>query len=228
MSDTERSTSYVDYESAWQCLGQEGEAPHQFRQDIDSCLTHYRWKRVPLRQTNMRECTRHFDKLANKAAELSSLLSESENKFSHLLFDSYDDELSKTENGDCEYSDFTMGTENEGMEYFDVQLLALKELLSELNRAASTAPKYHKVYKGRPQINHYLEGAILGLANIYTDLTGNPPGKQLTINSEGHSKPVQGPFMDFVTTVLWSHAGKEIPENSAIGEAARKALGLRK
>lgn len=228
MSESKDQLHQVDYDTAWKLCGQSGDAPAEFRDSVDYCLRRYKWKRAAMRQKTARECSRHFAKLSKKASDLLAILDESEEQFAPYLYEGYDTEFGKTENGDQDFFDLMIGTENEGLHYFEVQFAQLRTLLGELERAADDAPRYHHGTLGRPAINRDLEAAIQQLSEVYTALTGAAAKQRLTFDATGHDKPYKGPFIDFVTTVLWSHAGKEIPTNSVIGEATRKALGLRK
>lgn len=215
----------IDYNRAWYLCGQDDDAPTTFCEAIDDSLVHYRWKRASSSQITRRESQRHFQKITKRTSELLALIEESEETYGLHLYSHFDEPEGVDESGK-DYIERTIGTKNEGLEYYEIQLHTLKELLRELHGVSLVAHTGHTPPKGRPKLNEHLENTLHGLGRVYHEITGRAPMDGYSYSDiEG---TYQGPFLDFATHILWAFAGKDIPTKTVIGDAARTAFGLRK
>jgi hypothetical protein len=83
-------------------------------------------------------------------------------------------------------------------------------------------------YRGRPKQNESLECRIVDLGRLYEKISGKAPMAGLTYQELDSEIPYQGQFLTFVTQVFWAWNGRKVPTNPTLGDAARRAFGVRK
>ncbi len=204
---------------------QNGTAPQTFIEQITDALQFYSAKRKASKKPTKRDVERQFTKVEKTAQTLIEAMTMATEKYGYMLYEAYEDTLpDHMSNGDFEQK--AMGTEYEGMAFHEVQIYRLQTRLGTLIEAAKNAPKYIDTEKGRPKLNFHLESTLRNLGCVYSEATGREPMDGYSYKSiEG---TYHGPFLEFATYILWSYAGKNIPNQTAIGDAAREAFGLRK
>lgn len=210
-------------EEAWNMCGMAGKPNAAFRDAIADALFHYKRQLTKEPRLSTRERTRLLGKIEKHSEQLRQLL------------------LSLNDETACEFSDVytarfepeelqlgSIDTEFEGLSYFEAQVERLDNMLSELSEGVRIVSSAGYDIKGRPKQNFGLEDTIKSLGEIFQAGTGRTPMEGYGYSDTLGDHPYTGPFLDFLTCVLWGYAKREVPSNSAIGEAARRAFGLRK
>jgi len=115
-----------------------------------------------------------------------------------------------------------------GLSFSDVKRHMVLDQLSEFNEIVVHARNLDHRSAGRIKQNSALEDTIIQLADIAARFTGTPLHKTYTFKPAETDRPFEGVFFEFLYEVIWTHNGRPAPAGAAIGDAARRALKLRK
>jgi hypothetical protein len=127
-----------------------------------------------------------------------------------------------------DFFDQSIGAQHEGISYSEYLVGVLLNELANFSDIVRDARADNKTPRGKPKQNSNLETTIRGLGTVYQKHTEREPMAGYRFNDIDESRPYQGPFLDFIQSTIWAFNDAENPSNHAIGEAARRAFGLRK
>lgn len=221
----EPSFANIDFDHAWFLCAQDGTAPQAFIEQITDALHFYSVNRRTLKKPTKRDVERHFTKVEKAAQTLIAVMTEATEKYGYMLYAAYEDTLPNHMSND-DFEQKAMGSDYEGMAFYEAHIDHLKTRLNTLIQATQDAPKYIDTDKGRPKLNYFLENTLRELGRVYSEVTGRAPMDGYSYSDVDST--YHGAFLKFATHVLWSYAGKSIPTQTVIGDAARAAFGLRK
>jgi len=206
---------------AWTLIGTGGKEPEWFGVELTSILQGY--SECPSKRVSLpsKDRNKFYNNVEKATQTLLAAIGELPRRIEWELQDTYT--CHEPENVD----DILTG-ESEGLSYGEYELDRLATTLNTFMAMTANARQDHKPEIGRPNQNENLEQTIVGLAVLFKRVTGQAAMSTYTFQELDDKRPYQGPFLSFVTTLLWMHNGRQFPSNPTIGEAARKALGLRK
>lgn len=220
--DRHAALARLDMDQLWQLCGHDGHASAEFGEDVRAALDRYRPGPDPKFRLNAEDRKGRYRRLTKA---LDALRIEIEAMHPQLVWelesagiDFEPDEFMKT----------SVGTRHEGLAYGEYVLDGLAESVARLADIVPAAMDQTKASRGRPKQNAGLEQVITALARTYEKHTGKRPLEGYRQDGLDVSQPYKGPFFDFLSAVLWRFNGREFPSGHAIGDAARRAFGLRK
>jgi hypothetical protein len=116
-------------------------------------------------------------------------------------------------NESADYAEKTEGTDYEAICEFDRDLDLLKDIIGRLNVNLPDADSIYVVKK-----------------DVASKTLGSNRSARFGLSHDAYSSSgyYRGDFMPFLKVVFWSYNGREFPQVGALGETARKILGLKK
>ncbi|MFA8443446.1 hypothetical protein [Yoonia sp.] len=212
----------VDYEAAWHSCFRTGEPDNDFVCRIDRAISFYRYDLYDLTYTPSKERSAIYRRLRSHANDLLAGLEQLPSDIRIEVEDLY------IGNESADYAEKTEGTDYEAICEFDRDLDLLKEIIGRLNVNLSDADSIYAREKGRRKQNIGLEQAIVELQSIFETYAKRSARFGLSHDAYSSSGDYRGDFMPFLKVVFWSYNGREFPQVGALGETARKILGLKK
>lgn len=212
----------LDFNHLWHLCGGEEAASDNFTNDVKSVMRTYRPGPDQLVRMPAKDKTKHYNSL-EKA--ITNLRDQIKDMHSHIEW-----ELT-TAGIDFEPEDFfekSVGTPHEGLSYSEYLADVLLNEMAQFSDVVRDARALNKAQRGKPKQNANLEATIRALGDVYKKHSGCEPMAGYRFNDIDESQPYQSPFLDFVQSVLWAFNEAQKPSGYAIGEAARRAFGLRK
>jgi len=217
----ERAFARVDIARVWRCCAGSGTAADDFRPKLRRALRAYDPMVETRPKLSAKERNKTYRKLEKATVTLLTELDEIHHQIWHELEDTF--EYSAPQHADK----YLTGT-NEGLSYGEFQTERVITSVSSLLHTLRDAKSSHRNAKpGRPKQNESLEKLIRDLGDIYQAVSGCAPSQRLRYNPNMEGHEYCGPFMDFLSAAIWAFNGREFPQNNALGEAARNALGTR-
>lgn len=130
-------------------------------------------------------------------------------------------------NEPADYFENSIDKDHEGLDYWEYEFDKLKTTLETLSTFLDESMDETPKHSGRPKQNENLEQTIIKLSALFTATSGKDATKGISVSAYDSGQPYGGPFIDFLQTAFWSYNAREYPSSAAIGETARRALGLR-
>ena len=172
-------------------------------------------------QLSAKQRDRHYDQIDKTARKLRDLLSDMLPTLENELIETFiyytpEDLYEK------------VGEEYEGLGYYEAHASRIMDSIDVLLEHLPEARAEHQPQAGRRKQNANLEETIQRLGKIFEATSKQPVGHRFRYDDGNSSMPYQGPFMAFLSAVIWGFNGREFPSNAALGEATRRAFELRK
>jgi hypothetical protein len=222
--DRHEAFERLDLEKLWVLCDGEGAPRAEFAHDLRKVLQFYRPGPDSFVFLPAKERKPVYDKL-EKA--ISNIHAQFANIHEHIEWE-IDTVSIDFEPEEFEELEVLISGEYAGLSYGVYLIDTLQGRLQELSEILSAARKEHTRPKGKPKQNGSLERTIKELGTVYEKYTGREPMAAYRYDELDQTQPYQGPFFDFLHAVFWTMSGKEEPSGHSIGDAARRAFGLRK
>ena len=215
------SFSRIDLQKLWILCGRQCEQSACFEESVRAVVEHYRPQAVRLARLPAKERNPIYNRLDKAVSALLSELYDLPEVIQLEITNSAEE--STPEN----VSEIVSGR-FEGLSYGEYQVYSLEESLSKFHDIIKDAHKVHGIPRGKPKQNENLTETILGLGEIFKRYSGEDPMSSYSYDELDDREPYKSRFFDFLRIVLWSFNGRDFPSGHAIGDAARRAFGLKK
>lgn len=212
----------MDHKAAWTSCFRTGEPDHDFAEKVDRAVSFYRYDLYNLTYTPSKARSAIYARLRTCANDLLVGLEDLPPDILSEVEDLY------TGNESADYAEQTEGTDYQAICEFYRDRDLLRAVIGRLNVNLLDAERIHARQTGRPRQNIGLEQAISELQKIFETYSGKSARHGLSHDAYSRSSDYRGDFMPFLKAVFWSYSGREFPQTGALGEAARKTLGLKK
>ena len=214
--------SRLDFERLWHLCGGEGAASDTFEHDVKSVMRRYRLGPDRFARMPAKERTPHYRTLERVVGSLRDQL---ETMHPHIAWELETAGINHEPEG---FLDQSIGEPHEGLSYSEYLMDALLNELAIFSDILRDAQADNRTPRGKPKQNSNLETTIRGLGAVYQKHTEREPMAGYRYNDIDESQPYQGRFLNFIQATIWAFNGAQKPSSHAIGEAARRAFGLRK
>jgi len=211
----------VDIAGAWLACKQSGAPPSQFAAAVNDAMRHYSRDLEQRPRTPSGARKQIFNRLRNQSKKMLKELEDLPQDVFWELGDMY------YGNEPEDFDETVMGTDYEGLSPFEYDFDLLQQVVGRLKGNLGDVEKIHKRTTGRPKQNAGLERAIQILGKVFEDYSGQSARYGLSPNAYAEKTVYRGDFMPFLKAVIWSYSGREFPQETALGEAARHVFGLR-
>ncbi|WP_322867737.1 hypothetical protein U5922_016900 [Aquicoccus sp. G2-2] len=207
--------------AVWQDCGGQGQMPDWFAQRLWEIMRSYRYGPDQKVQMPAKERDRFYRKLEKASQALLDITHEIPDRIIIELEDTF------TSN-DPEENFMRRMLEEPGTSYFEQTVERVEAHVKLLQKIASEAYQIHKPANGRRKQNSDFEYTLVELGELFEQVSGQAPMKTYHFDELNDDQPYQGRYLTLVTNLLWSINGRGLPTNLMVGEAARRAFGLRK
>lgn len=217
----ENQNSNLDIEAAWKACGKVGAPSQQFSENLFAAFKGYSRHMRPMQRTNNQTRKQQFAKIQTSSKKLLSDLINLPDDLAYEITEAY------MMNEPANYVENSLGQDHEGLDYWEYQFDGLKATLETLSMFLDECLDQNLKHGGRPKQNENLEETIIKLSTIFAATTGNDAAKGISVSTYSDGHAYGGSFINFLQAAFWSFNAREYPSSAAIGETARRALGLR-
>lgn len=212
----------LDFGRLWTLCDGQGVASYSFEKDVRAVLCRYRPGPDRIVRMPAKERTQHYNGLEKAIIDLRRKFEE---MHPHIAWEL---DMAGIDYEPVELIDGILKGSHEGLSYSEYLTDVLLSQLEQLEDVVRAARSENMARRGKPKQNSNLETTIRDLGAVYKKHMGREPMAGYRFNDIDESQPYQGPFLDFIQSALWTFNGAQVPSGYAIGEAARRAFGLRK
>ena len=211
----------LNLNTLWKICGLEGGYSDAFESDLWNALYIYRPGPDRYAYLPAKERSRLYIKLENAVSNLlAQMASMDEQIETEIDLEGYGFEPEGfDDSAAAEYAMFTYG---------GYLIYTLHDQLKTFAEIVSEAKKNSLKPRGKPKQNAGLEQTINDLGEVFRKYSGQAPMTGYRYDELDELQPYKGPFFDFLHATFWTMNGMGKPSSHTIGDATRRAFGLRK
>lgn len=211
----------LDIEAAWTACGKASAPSPQFSEKLTAAFDGYFAHLIPMQRTSNQKRKSQFAKIQTLSKRLLTELNSLPDDLAYEVTNAY--MLNEPE----DYFENSFGKDHEGLDYWEYEFDGLKTTLETLSTFLDESLDTNPKPGGRPKQNENLEETIIKLSTLFAATSGKDAAKGISVSTYSGGHAYGGPFIDFLQVAFWSFNAREYPSSAAIGETARRALGLR-